>query len=73
MSLLRSIPLPILLAIIFSLVIAVAASTMSPGGPRRRRQSGAVAVWILLPFFLLVAGFGAYLLSKAIKFTGFDF
>jgi hypothetical protein len=41
-------------------------------GQGRSGGSGGYAVWILVPFILLICGVGVWLVVQAIRFTGFD-
>ncbi|HEV7157406.1 MAG TPA: hypothetical protein VGN38_03515 [Caulobacteraceae bacterium] len=70
MSYLTSLPLPMLVLIALLSGIALLL-VISPGG-RRIHGSGGGAVWILLPFLLVVAGLAVWVVVGAIRFTGFD-
>lgn len=72
MSFITSLPLPmlVLIAILSGIGLLL---VISPGGRRIGGGSGGGAVWILLPFMLVIAGVVIWVLVSAIRFTGFDF
>jgi hypothetical protein len=71
MGYLTSLPLPLL--VLLSIVSGIALFLLFAPGGRRIGGSGGGAVWILLPFILVIAGIGVWILVGAIRFTSFDF
>ncbi|HEY1447622.1 MAG TPA: hypothetical protein VGF33_03730 [Caulobacteraceae bacterium] len=66
MDALTKLPEPVLIAIGLCLLLGVVWLV------RRGRGSGGYAVWITVPFILIICGGAVWLVVRAIRFTGFD-